>query len=623
MQKNKEIFDSLAPLGCCNAATALLTLPKEYIDKSRLFENVQSAPEDKISIFRGSLRSWVGIDAKGSETKSPYPRMIRLNMDFSDIKGLHVRCFGIKPDDAKELVGQKILIQGILHMTGKGAMIFNSSISAFSGKVEPQYVGVAGLVSGEKIHQAIKAALDEPGALEEAAEIVASTPSIKELLQARGMSPLQLIKDLHTPASLKAGEMALSVAREAVVAEIRHCAKTGNDQASSEPAHYNIDDKLIAAVQAQKETLSPDQRRALNAIRLEMNAKRGARILLNGDVGTGKTLVFLLAIAAVARTTGKAVAVVVPSDLVARQIHAQAKSRFPDLKPALVIAGADKPTKAAKILIGTQALFNLPAMQKLEALVIDEQHKFSVDQRKLLAHAHTHIIEASATPIPRSLALAIFDGWKQVQIVNGPVPKTIRSNFTTQAQRRSVSGLVRQHIELGKKIIFLYHRVTGEGASVLDAGKRLSQHFPGQVSVLHGKLKAEAKQKALSAFASGEQPIIVASTAVEVGVDVPDVGLMVVSNADRFGVAQLHQLRGRLARNGGAADFVMLVDKSPSGHTLERLQAVCDHADGFSLAERDMEIRGFGDVLGELQSGRFQGTFKLPRLEVTDFLRGH
>lgn len=239
----------------------------------------------------------------------------------------------------------------------------------------------------------------------------------------------------------------------------------------------------------------------------------------------------------------------------------------------------------------------------------------------MLAHAHTHIIEASATPIPRSLALAIFDGWKQVKIINGPVPKQIRSSVATPRHRGSVVGLVRQHIDMGKKIIFLYHRVTGEGASVIDAGKRLSERFPSKVSILHGKLKPDEKQKALTAFATGEQPIIVASTAVEVGVDVADIGLMVVSNADKFGVAQLHQLRGRLARNGGSADFVMMVDKEIKGDTRERLEALCNYADGFSLAERDMEIRGFGDVFGEFQSGKFTGTFKLPRLDVADFMR--
>lgn len=621
MQKNKISFDSLAPLGCSSAATALLVLPKEYIDKSTVFHSLTNAPEDKTVIFRGSLRSWAGIDAKGNETKSPFPRMIRLSIDFSDVKALHVRCFGIKPDEVKELVGQQILIQGSLRMTGKGPMIFNAALSSFTGKVEPQYVGVPGLISGDKIEQSITAALLEPSAVQEAAEIAASVLPISQLLQERGISPVQLIKDLHTPATLKSAETALAIARQAVVAEIRYAAKAGNGPMSEEPARYNIDAALIEAVKAQNETLSPDQRRALNEIRLEFNSKSGARILLNGDVGTGKTLVFLLAIAAVARTTRKTVAVVVPSDLVARQIHAQAKARFPDLKPALVSAGADKPTRTAKMLIGTQALFHLPAMQKLEALVIDEQHKFSVEQRKMLAHAHTHIIEASATPIPRSLALAIFDGWKQVKIINGPVPKQIRSSVATPRHRGSVVGLVRQHIDMGKKIIFLYHRVTGEGASVIDAGKRLSERFPSKVSILHGKLKPDEKQKALTAFATGEQPIIVASTAVEVGVDVADIGLMVVSNADKFGVAQLHQLRGRLARNGGSADFVMMVDKEIKGDTRERLEALCNYADGFSLAERDMEIRGFGDVFGEFQSGKFTGTFKLPRLDVADFMR--
>jgi ATP-dependent DNA helicase RecG len=187
--------------------------------------------------------------------------------------------------------------------------------------------------------------------------------------------------------------------------------------------------------------------------------------------------------------------------------------------------------------------------------------------------------------------------------------------------RRKVSGLVRSHLMNGRKVIFLYPKVRGEGASVKGAGERLAEHFPNQVGVLHGQMKSDAKNAALQCFSSGEKPIIAASTAVEVGVDVPNIGLMVVSGADRFGVAQLHQLRGRLARNGGAADFVMVLSKRPSRSTEQRLQALCEHPDGFSLAERDMEIRGFGDVLGDFQIGRAMTTFKLTRLEVEDFTR--
>lgn len=618
-QKNNEIFDCLTPLGCNTPATALLALPKGYIDKSRFISTITSAPTEEVILFRGFLRSFQMLDRSGDETKNPYATIASLSIDFSDVKGLQIRLFGVKFDEMKLLCGNEIFIQGLLRMTGKGPIIFHAALSNFTGRVEPQYSGVPGQVAGEKIRCAIQAALEQPDAIEEAGKIVAGIPPIAELLHAHGITPVQLIGDLHMPSTARAGRTALALARKAVVAEVRHAAKNGIDQSPDEPARYNVDTHLIAAVKAQKETLSPDQRKALNAIRLEFNRKSGVRILLNGDVGTGKTLVFLLAIAAVARTSRNPVAVVVPSDLVARQIHGQAQTRFPDLKPGLIVSGAAAPDPHSKMLIGTQAMFSSPVMKKLEALVIDEQHKFSVEQRQMLAHAQTHVIEASATPIPRSLALAIFDGWTQVKLINGPVPKQIRSCIATPANRSGVVGLVRQHLKAGKKIIFLYHRVTGEGASVKDAGRRLSEHFPGLVSVLHGKLKAADKQKALNAFASGEQPIIVASTAVEVGVDVPDIGLMVVSNADRFGVAQLHQLRGRLARNGGAADFVMMVDKELKGDTLERLKALCKHADGFSLAERDMEIRGFGDVLGEFQSGKFTGTFKLSRLDVADF----
>jgi ATP-dependent DNA helicase RecG len=154
----------------------------------------------------------------------------------------------------------------------------------------------------------------------------------------------------------------------------------------------------------------------------------------------------------------------------------------------------------------------------------------------------------------------------------------------------------------------------------LQAFERLEKSLPGQVVAIHGTLKGDEKEKAIAQFASGEKPVAVVSTVIEVGVDVPDVGCMVVNGADRFGVAQLHQLRGRLVRNGGRGDFVMMTEKVPSKFTRQRLEAVRDTPDGFALAEQDMLLRGFGDVLGDSQHGSTETVFKLARLKPEDFL---
>jgi ATP-dependent DNA helicase RecG len=275
-----------------------------------------------------------------------------------------------------------------------------------------------------------------------------------------------------------------------------------------------------------------------------------------------------------------------------------------------------------RLFVGTQSLLSMPGLD-LAALVVDEQHKFSVDQRARIAGQHTHIIESSATPIPRTLALALFDGWDYALIRHGPTSKTITNHVIPEKARQQARELVQKHLRASRKVIFLYPSVNGKaGSSVMSRGKALQEWFAGKVGIIHGKLKPQEKIDAIARFRDGTTSILVASTAVEVGVDVPDVGLMVVSGADRFGVSQLHQLRGRLVRNGGEGDFVMMTPASVSKATLERLNAVAQNNNGFDLAQRDLELRGFGNVLGDMQTGDSTTLFKLARLEPADFFAG-
>jgi ATP-dependent DNA helicase RecG len=221
------------------------------------------------------------------------------------------------------------------------------------------------------------------------------------------------------------------------------------------------------------------------------------------------------------------------------------------------------------------------------------------------------------------LALALFDGWSYAVINHSPVHKEIRSKVVDADDGRDeVTQMIKGHLMAGRKVIFLYPVVSEKKAgSVQDRAKAMEARFPSMVAALHGKLKPEQKIQALEDFRSSKCPIIVASTAIEVGVDVPDVGMMVVSGADRFGASQLHQLRGRLVRNGGLGDFVMLAPKTMAKDTRARLQALVDYADGFALAEKDLALRGFGELLGEMQKGGKGATLlKLSRLEPEDFL---
>lgn len=609
----------MSALGLNEAWEVLLCLPKIHVDARGAFTSLQRAHKDRPCLVKGFLNAIKAFNRDGEVTHSPYPASIQLDLTVGNDR-ITTRIFGAKLDELRDLVETTIVLEAQVQFKFGNFSLKSVSLSEVTGKVRPVYTGVPGKIAGEYVEAAIKQAIDDDHwAI--AAKAVEAVPSVMEAINRAGRSAMWLLRSLHEPQSLQQADEALALARQATVFQVRSQAQPTRP---AEPSTYCIDDALIEMVKAQPETLSESQRKALNTIRKACNAVTPAHILLNGDVGSGKTLVFLLALAAITKASNGTVGVMVPSDLVARQIHSQSKNRFPELRPALILGdssacSSDEEIAQAKMVIGTQAMLNR-SLAPLAALVIDEQHKMSVDQRTALLSPNTHVIEASATPIPRSLALALFDGWVNAVIEHTPVAKTIRNHLLDGDARALANQLIRKHLQAGRKVIFLYPTVNGKETGVKAKGEALEKHFEGKVAILHGKLSAADKIKALDAFRSGERPIVVASTAIEVGVDVPDVGLMVVTGADRFGAAQLHQLRGRLVRNGGEGDFVMLLPQKVTKATRQRLEAVSKNNNGFVLAQKDLELRGFGELLGEMQTGSASTLFKLARLEPEDFL---
>lgn len=599
---------------------ALLCLPKSHVDRRGAFAAIARAPRARVCLVAGRVLSFTGFNRDNKATFSPFPAYISVKLEFEDTTSM-VRFYNVQPAQFQDLKDQSVVIEATLEDTPRGVYFKSAVLGTVSGNIDPIYTGIQGQIAGDVVREAVQEALQDPASMAQACAAINQNAAIMQTLVDARRSPEWLLESLHTPRTLACADEALAIARKACINEIRVSARPSREQL---PCPYSLDEPLKDLVSAQAETLSPSQRSALNVIRKSCNTVRPAHVLLNGDVGSGKTLVFLLAIAAIAKASQGKVAVLVPSDLVARQIHAQAVRRFPDLHPCLVSGDASADASPQEIerssmYIGTQALLSreLPPM---EAVVVDEQHKLSVEQRQHLLGLHTHVIEASATPIPRSLALALFDGWTYAIIAHSPVQKTIHSHVFDVEGRDEVMGMIKGHLRTGKKVVFLYPSVSGKGDSVTKKAQALGERFPGKVAMLHGKLKPEQKVKALESFRDGTCPIIAASTAIEVGVDVPDVGMMVVTGADRFGASQLHQLRGRLVRNGGAGDFVMIAPKGIGAATRKRLQAVADHSDGFSLAQKDLELRGFGELLGDMQTGGATTLFKLSRLAPEDFL---
>ena len=609
----------LTAIGVATSAESLFVLPKEYVDLRRPHTKITKMPLDaKLRFFEAVLISKIALDKNNLPTRSPYPRSLVLSLGFSD-STVEVKIIGNTAEWIDIEKNSTISFVSRLAQGYRGELRFKTiELMSATGRAKAVYGGIPGKIAGSLIERTIFDCIEDPMVVMAAAKLVRANPFASRIVSDSGYaSAEELLSDLHRPRTPECGVRALATARTVCVEQVRSFAKISSN-ASDTPC-VDISSRLKIRAAAQPETISKGQGDALNTIRRAMRRQNSARILLNGDVGSGKTLVFLL-IAASYADHGHRVVIMVPSDLVARQVFSQCEKRFPELRPALIVAGSDSPNIESKILIGTQALLHRD-FGGIGLLIIDEQHKFSVEQRNLLVCNDTHVIEASATPIPRSLALALFDGWIEAKIIGAPVEKSINSELLVKTVRQPVVHAVKGAIERGEKVIFLYASVHGGDSSCVKAAERLAEHFPGLVGVVHGKLKAEKKDAAMQQFRDGTTQILVSSTVIEVGVDVPGITVLVVNQADRFGVAQLHQIRGRLVRNGGVGHFFMLTDKEVGKDTLARLEAVKEHCDGFALAERDLEIRGFGEILGESQSGSTETFFKLPRLESSDFVR--
>jgi ATP-dependent DNA helicase RecG len=353
--------------------------------------------------------------------------------------------------------------------------------------------------------------------------------------------------------------------------------------------------------------------------------------LLQGDVGSGKTLVAFLAMAMVAETGGQA-ALLVPTEVLARQ-HAATVQRL--LKGAAdgmelllgPMKAAEKRRALARIasgeaayIIGTHALFQeAVAFSRLQLVVVDEQHRFGVRQREALKEKglDPHWLVMSATPIPRSLALALFGDLEQSVLDELPPGRQpIATRLVPPGESERAWAVVEKELNAGHQAF-----VVSPAIDPQEEGKvplrdiqameaLLRAQFPEHgLAVVHGRLKADAMAERMEAFVSGRARILLATTVIEVGVDVPNATVMVVDHAERFGLSQLHQLRGRVGRGPARSHFLMI-----SASDTERLRALAETQDGFRIAQKDLELRGPGEFFGTRQAG-------LPQFQAADLVR--
>ena len=371
-------------------------------------------------------------------------------------------------------------------------------------------------------------------------------------------------------------------------------------------------------------SLTPDQKSVLEEIAEDLGAARPMARLLQGDVGSGKTLVaFLSALPYV--ELGYQIAFVAPTELLARQ-HAENAAGFLEplgVRPAFLSGNVKRAARAplldavaageVDIVVGTHAVFTEEvAFRDLRLVIIDEQHRFGVKQREsLIAKGdHPDVLLMTATPIPRTLALTVF-GDMETSIIRSMPPgrKPVRTHLAKQSNEQKVYDRVRREIAAGRQAYFVYPLVQeSERVSLRDAEsmyERLRDEvFPEfRLALIHSRVGEEEKAGRMERFTKGEIDILVATSVVEVGVDVANATCLVVEHAERFGLAALHQLRGRVGRGRQQSYAFFVYDEPLTEEAKQRLRVLHEHADGFTIAEEDLKIRGPGELTGTRQSG--------------------
>lgn len=511
--------------------------------------------------------------------------------------------------DAK--FGGKTLVNPVWEPAGQGT---------HTGRLVPVYA-LSRSLTARRLRTAIKAALPV------AREVEEWVPSA--VLEAEGFkSEAEAIADVHFPDSRAALEKAVDRLKfdELFLHQLQYADIRRHVQKRTAHAIPVNEAALKAFVTTLPFALTPGQRRAAWEIVQDMARPHPMNRLLQGDVGSGKTAVAAIA-ASAALGAGHGAAYLAPTEILAAQQHA-AFCRFFPHAPVALYTGAQCLVREApvsrdelfqairngdvRLVIGTHALFqggvDLPT---LGLVVVDEQHRFGVEQRRALLEGDPapHLLSMTATPIPRSLALTLYGDLELSTIPDRPKGrKPIATFLVPEGGRADVWAKVREEAALGRQayvvcpLIEESEKMAAKSVSEMASALAKGDLRGLRIGMLHGKMGAEEKAEAVGLFRAGALDVLVATTVVEVGVDVPNATVIAIVGAERFGLAQLHQLRGRVGR-GDAQSFCFLLPDAVTKPGEKRLQALVESDDGFALAEKDLELRGAGNLFGNAQSG--------------------
>ena len=383
----------------------------------------------------------------------------------------------------------------------------------------------------------------------------------------------------------------------------------------TEKSHNEIINKLNF-------NLTHDQKISLEDINKDLNSKSKMFRLLQGDVGSGKTIVSLISSLNVINS-GFQVALMTPTEILARQHYTLAKKLFPknirielissksaNIEKKRIVNGLEN--NKIDMIFGTHAIFQKKIIfANLGYIIIDEQHKFGVRQRKLLSDKggdNCDVLLMSATPIPRTLTMSAYGDMDVSIIREKPINrKEVKTYSKLENKIDDVIKFVKKEIKEGNQIFWVCPLIEEskklDHQSSVNKYKYLNKLFPNEVALLHGKIENEEKERILNKFLNKEYSILVSTTIIEVGIDFPNANVIIIENANKFGLSQLHQLRGRVGRGTKQASCILMFKSNLTANAKKRINILKNSNDGFEISEEDMKIRGFGDLLGFKQSG--------------------
>lgn len=608
----------------------LHTYPFRYIDRSSIqfIADVQSG-----SALVQILAQVVSTELTGKGAKQRLSVLVRDSsgeMELVFFKGIKYTYDRLKPGSTFLFFGKPSVFNGKMNMVHPeidnpptiGAQNFSGVLTGVYNSTDKlRNGGVTGKVMNKLMAEAIDLAI---------ADVQETLPDY--ILREKGLVPLKYaIRNIHFPTD----QAALSKAQYRLKWEelfllqlsllkqkyIRSRADNGIPMPKVGPAFH-------ACFNALPYELTGAQKRVIKEIHADLMSGHQMNRLLQGDVGSGKTMVAVLS-ALIAVGNGYQACIMAPTEVLAQQHYANIKKYLEPtgVRCELLIGSTTKSERrpiheglrdgSVGIIIGTHALIEDDVIfHNLGLAIIDEQHRFGVEQRSKLwskgaTDAPPHVLVMTATPIPRTLAMTFY-GDLDVSVIDEMPPgrKPIQTMLIGEGKRPQMYNFIRKEISAGRQVFIVYPLIF-ESEKLdyqnLEAGyEEIVRRFPMpdyKVAIVHGQQTSEVKKFNMDAFAAGRANILVSTTVIEVGVDVPNASIMVIENAERFGLAQLHQLRGRVGRGSEKSYCVLMHGNKVSKESRKRLELMCATENGFDLAEEDMKMRGPGDLEGTQQSG--------------------